>query len=149
MHYTQSLDLFQSRRKECRLTRRRALCRPTTFNLGGQRNAINKDKPMPIGRARTEFGVAPSYEFPLRHVPPCFSSKTSKCQAQGPCPLQTPATCLFAGDRELPKGHLPITFVGGGSLAPAVAYVHAVGEHWATTPGALEWARQCRNGGLS
>jgi hypothetical protein len=59
--------------------------------------------------------------------------------------LQTPATCLSSGDRELPKGHLPITCTGGDGLAPAVAYVHAVGDQWASTPGALEWARQCRN----
>lgn len=78
-------------------------------------------------------------------VPTRSSSETSKCQARSVHALQTPAAYLSPGDRELPKGHLPITFTGGDGLAPAVAYVHAVGDQWATTPGALEWARQCRN----
>jgi hypothetical protein len=39
---------------------------------GGQRNAFHKDKPMPkrqVGRARTELGGAPSYDFPSGPFP--------------------------------------------------------------------------------
>lgn len=40
---------------------------------------------------------------------------------------------------------MPITFTGVDDMVQAVAYIHAVGDLWKKTPGAIEWALKCRN----
>lgn len=51
----------------------------------------------------------------------------------------------FLGERALPRGPLPTTFTSLDCLAQAVAYIHAAGDLWTSTPGAVDWALKCRN----